>query len=105
MFEFIAMALPANAPKCSRHGITPHTSTGAATLGRDARADATREASALCGMETVVAPSKDSRNVPETALEMRMNCCSLIPGAPSHSYQCHYMFFNDNVEFRGKGSG
>lgn len=61
------------------------TSTDEATFGRAARADATREAGALWGMEAVTAPSKASLNVPETASEILMVCCSLIPFAPSHS--------------------
>ena len=62
------------------------TSTEEATLGRAARADATRDAAALWGMEAVTAPSRTSLNVPETASEMLMVCCSLTPFAPSHSY-------------------
>lgn len=61
------------------------TSTDEATFGRAARADATRDAAALWGMEAVTAPSRASLNVPETASEMLMVCCSLIPLAPSHS--------------------
>lgn len=61
------------------------TSTDEATFGRAARADATRDAAALWGMEAVTAPSRASLNVPETASEMLMVCCSLIPRAPSHS--------------------
>lgn len=61
------------------------TSTDEATFGRAARADATRDAAALCGMEAVTAPSRASLNVPETASEILMVCCSLIPFAPSHS--------------------
>lgn len=61
------------------------TSTGTATLGNASSADATREARALCGMEEVVAPSRVNRNVPDTASETLMTCCSMLPLAPSHS--------------------
>lgn len=61
------------------------TSTGVATFGRAAKADAMREAGALCGIEAVVAPSKLSRKVPDTASYMLMSCCSIFPFARSHS--------------------
>lgn len=61
------------------------TSTGSATVGRAAKAEATREARASWGIEAVLTPSRAKRNVPDTAFAIRTSCCSVIPLAPSHS--------------------
>lgn len=61
------------------------TSRGDATFGSADKADAMREAGALCGIGTVAAPSRERRKVPDRASEMLISCCSRMPLALSHS--------------------